>query len=362
MASKSLFKIPGALKENGLTKVSRTGMLFGLLLLLVAGLFLLDILLGSVRIPVTRILEMFSGAFQGKEEWQIIVFDYRLPRAITALLAGSALAVSGLQMQTLFRNPLAGPYVLGISSGASLGVALLVLGLSTSTLAMSVELLGNWAIVMAATIGAGLILLLILAVSLRIRDGLTILILGILFGSIATAIITILQYFSNESMLKSFIVWTMGSLGNVSHNQLSVLLITVFSGLLIAAALIKILNVLLLGEDYARTLGLNVILGRVLIFLSTSILAGGITAFCGPIGFIGIVVPHLGRMLFRTARHEILLPGVLLIGMAFMLLSDILSHLPGYENILPINSVTALLGIPVIIWIVIRRKELTPVG
>jgi len=343
------------------TRISRSGILFGLLFLLVATLFLLDLLFGSVKIPVTRVLEMFIGTFQGKEEWRIIVFDYRLPRAVTALLAGAALAVSGLQMQTLFRNPLAGPYVLGISSGASLGVALLILGFSSSAVMASAGLLGNLSIVTAATLGAGVILLLILVVSLRIRDGLTILILGILFGSIATAMVAILQYFSNESMLKSFIVWTMGSLGNVSHAQLNLLSITVVSGLLIAFVLIKVLNVLLLGEDYARTLGLNVTWGRALIFISTSILAGGVTAFCGPIGFIGMVVPHLGRMLFRTAGHAILLPGVLFIGMAFMLLSDILSQLPGYENILPINSVTALLGIPVIIWIIIRRKELTPV-
>jgi len=352
-------RLPGKRKQP---HSGRPACLFGVLLLLVTVLFLLDILLGSVRIPIARIFEMFGGTFQGKEEWKIIIFDYRLPRALTALLAGAALAVSGLQMQTLFRNPLAGPYVLGISSGASLGVALLVLGFSSASLSVPAGLLGNWAIIMAATVGAGLILLLILAVSLRIRDGLTILILGILFGSIATALVAILQYFSNESMLKSFIIWTMGSLGNVSHTQLNLLGITVLTGLLITAALIKVLNVLLLGENYARTLGLNVTWGRALIFISTSILAGGVTAFCGPIGFIGIVVPHLGRMLFRTAGHEILLPGVLLIGMAFMLISDILSQVPGYENILPINSVTALLGIPVIIWIIIRRKELTPLA
>lgn len=336
--------------------------LFLALLLMTGFLFFTDIFLGSVRIPAKQILQMFTGAFQGKPEWKVIIFDFRLPRAFTALLAGAALAVSGLQMQTMFRNPLAGPYVLGISSGASLGVALLVMGLSSTTLFIAAGAPGNWAIVLAATTGAALILLLIVAVSMRIRDGLTILILGILFGSIATALVAILQYFSNESMLKSFIVWTMGSLGNVSHSQLNILALTVSAGLIISVLSLKVLNVLLLGEDYARTMGFNILASRALIFISTSILAGGITAFCGPIGFVGIVVPHLGRLFFKTANHNILLPGVLLIGISFMLLSDIMSQLPGYENMLPVNSVTALLGIPVIIWIIVRRKALTPLS
>jgi iron complex transport system permease protein len=217
---------------------------------------------------------------------------------------------------------------------------------------------GNWALVMAATLGSGLILLLILSVSVRIRDIMTILILGILFGSIATALVAVLQYFSSESMLKSFIVWTMGSLGNVTGDQLFILGLIVFTGVLISFSSVKILNAMLLGEDYARTLGVNVKTVRMIVFVSTSLLAGAVTAFCGPVGFIGIVVPHIARLVFQSADHKILLPGSLLIGTIFMLISDIFSKLPGYDQVLPINSVTALMGIPVIIWIIVKRKKI----
>jgi len=330
-------------------------------LLVLAGITLilgfLDILLGSVHIPFSSIMDMISGQFTGPGEWRTIVLEFRLPRAITALLAGAALSVSGLQMQTIFRNPLAGPYVLGISSGASLGVALLVLGFSSFI--MTNKMLGNWALVIAATLGSGMLLVLLIMVSLRIRNVMTILILGILFGSIATAIVAILQYFSTESLLKSFIMWTMGSLGNITMMQLRVFSITIVFGLIMAFFSIKLLNGMLLGEDYVRTMGLNPIMIRTVIFTSTSILAGGVTAFCGPIGFLGIVVPHLARMVFNTSDHKILIPASFLIGSSFLLLSDLVSQLPGTDRILPINSVTALFGIPIIVWIIIRRKEIT---
>ena len=342
----------------GQKKLQGTHTIFMVILLaitLVLGFF--DVLLGSVKIPFSSIVDMVLGRYDGPEEWKTIVMEFRLPRTVTALLAGSALSVSGLQMQTIFRNPLAGPYVLGISSGASLGVALLVLGFSTFVI--SNKIFGNWAMVMAATFGSGLLLVLLLLVSVRIRNVMTILILGILFGSIATAIVAILQYFSSESLLKSFIMWTMGSLGNVTMTQLKVFALTVLVGLVMAFLSIKLLNGMLLGEDTVRTMGLNPLSIRIIVFSSTSLLAGGVTAFCGPIGFLGIVVPHLARMVFNTSDHRILLPGSFLIGSSFLLLSDLVSQLPGTDQILPINSVTALFGIPMIVWIIVRRKEIT---
>jgi len=321
-------------------------------------LFLLDLFIGSVKIPVFETLKILVGKSSFHSEWEVIIFSFRIPRALTAILAGMALSVSGLQMQTVFRNPLAGPYVLGISSGASLGVAILVLGFSSILFKTSSNMIGDWTLVLAASFGSALILLLIFAVSVRIKDIMTILILGILFGSIASALVGVMQYFSNESLLKSFVVWSMGSLGNITKDQIQVLSIVVLIGLLISFGSVKILNALLLGEDYAKTLGINIKTTRAIVFLSTSILAGSVTAFCGPIGFIGIVVPHLGRMLFRTSNHSFLMPGSIIIGSGLMLISDMISQLPGSEKILPINSITALLGIPIIIWIIIKRKRI----
>ncbi|OFX86390.1 MAG: iron ABC transporter [Bacteroidetes bacterium GWF2_33_16] len=325
-------------------------------------LFLADVFLGSVNIPIKEILRIiFSGNSEYKE-FSTIVLQFRLPKALTALLAGFALSVSGLQMQTIFKNPLAGPYVLGISSGASLGVAILVLGVSSAGIFGQIGPFSNWIIVLAAWIGSGLILLLILAVSTRVKDIMTILILGIMFGSATTAVVGILQYFSNETMLKAFIIWTMGSLGGVSMSQLYVLTPSVLLGLVIALISVKMLNALLLGENYAKSMGLNIRLSRFFIFISTSLLAGTITAFCGPIGFIGIAVPHLARLVFKTANHSILLPGSMIIGGIVLLLSDIISQLPGKESSLPINSITALVGIPIVIWIIIRKQRFSNIS
>lgn len=336
-------------------------LIWSILILMLIILFLLDIVLGSVRLPFIEVIKMIFTGNTEHPEYATIIYRFRIPKALTALFAGFALSVSGLQMQTVFRNPLAGPYVLGISAGASLGVALLVMGLSTFTVVSQIGVLGNWTIVLAAWLGSGLILFLILIVSIRVKDIMTILILGIMFGSATTAIVSILQYFSNESMLKAFIVWTMGSLGGVSLTQLKVLIPSIIIGLVITFLLIKALNAMLVGENYAKSMGLNVRLSRFLIFFSTSLLAGSITAFCGPIGFIGIAVPHIARIVFRTANHKVLLPGTMLLGGIVLLLSDIISQLPGHERTLPINSITALVGIPVVIWIIIRNQKITSV-
>lgn len=341
--------------------ITRDFVLFVMLGILAVLLFILDIFFGSLLIPFKTILQVLSGTGSVNPEITSIILDFRLPKAITAVTAGMALSISGLQMQTIFRNPLAGPYVLGISAGASLGVAILVLGFSSVFTLGLFTIHGSWALVIVAWLGSALVLFLILAVSVRIKDILTILILGMLFGSASAAIVNILQYFSNESLLKSFVIWTMGSLGSVTSAQLNVLVPSVVVGLVLSFFSIKSLDVMLLGEQYAKSMGLMVKNARFLVFISTSILAGSITAFCGPIGFIGIAVPHIGRLLFRTARHKILIPSSLLLGSIVMLLSDIVSQMPGYESTLPINSVTALVGIPVIIWIILKNKKFSSV-
>jgi iron complex transport system permease protein len=336
--------------------------IFLVLICLVVFLFMLDILIGPVKIPLKETLDILLTNDLTHPVWHTIVTDFRVPKAITAILAGAALSVSGLQMQTVFRNPLAGPYVLGISSGASLGVALVVLGFSPLFAQGSLNPLSVWVQIAAAWIGAAAVMVLIMAVSLRVRDIMTILILGVLFGSAASALVNILQYFSHQSQLKAFMVWSMGSLGNVTKDQLVVLAFTVLAGLALAILSGKMLNVLLLGESYAKSMGLNLLFSRAIIFISTSILTGSVTAFCGPIGFIGIAVPHLTRMIFKTADHRLLIPAVILSGGIMMLLSDIFSQIPGSDNVLPINSVTALIGIPVVIWIVFRNLKVSAIN
>lgn len=338
-------------------EIKRNALLFSLLGGLTILLFLLDIFVGSLQIPFKDILRALAGSNTVNPEVRTIVVDFRLPKAITAVMAGIALSISGLQMQTIFRNPLAGPYVLGISAGASLGVAILVLGFSSVFTLGFFTISGSWALVIMAWLGSALVLFLILAVSMRIKDILTILILGMLFGSASSALVNILQYFSSESMLKSFVIWTMGSLGSVTSSQLNVLIPSVMFGLLLSFFSIKSLDIMLLGENYAKSMGLQVRNARFLVFTSTSILAGSITAFCGPIGFIGIAVPHIGRLMFKTALHKTLIPASLLLGSIVMLLSDIISQMPGYESTLPINSVTALVGIPIIVWIILKNRK-----
>ncbi len=335
---------------------------FLFLVILLFLLFITDVLTGSVNIPAVDIWKSLFSGFSLKTEWETILLDFRLPKAFAAIIAGTALSISGLEMQTYFRNPLAGPFVLGISAGASLGVAILVMGITLFSGSVFLPVTTQWSVVIASWAGSGLVLLLILAVSLRIKDNTTILILGILFGSITLAIVSILQYTSSESEVKAFVIWTLGSLGNVTGPQLRIMIISTAAGLLISLLAVKGLNVLLLGEQYARTMGTNVRLLRILIFISTSILAGTVTAFCGPIGFIGIAVPHITRMVFRSSNHRILLPGTIFIGSSVMLISDIISQLPGSRQILPINSVTAIIGIPVVIWIVLKKQRLVSVG
>lgn len=331
---------------------SRTSLLFTALGLLTIALFAIDLMVGSVAIPLREVWASLTGGEVAPATAKI-VRSIRLVKAVVALLAGSALAVSGLQMQTLFRNPLAGPYVLGISSGASFGVALLLLGAPLLGVGGSV-LLSSLGMAGAAWIGAATILTIVAICSRRIKDIMVILILGMMCSSGIDAVVQILQYLSSEGALKSFVIWTMGSLGDVNTPQLVLLTIAVVVGLLLAVAVIKPLNLLLLGEQYARTMGLNIQRTRLHVFLSTTLLAGTVTAFCGPVGFIGLAVPHLARMLFRAADHRILIPASALTGSAVLLLCDIVSK----WLTLPINTVTALMGIPIVIWVVLRHKTI----
>jgi iron complex transport system permease protein len=320
--------------------------------------FIVDLFIGSYYISIPDILKSLFHPSDSIPQVLTIVRDFRVPKAVTAVLAGAALSIAGLQMQTVFRNPLAGPDILGVSSGASLGVAILVLGAGSLIGKEISSVAGSWSIAGAACIGSGAIIILIVLISARVKDILTILILGILFSSAILSIVSILQYFSSESTLKSFVIWTMGSLGSVTNSQLTVLLPAVLCGLAIAWLVSKFLDAFLLGENYARTMGMNVRYARIMIFISTCILAGSVTAFCGPIGFIGIAVPHIVRMLLQTARHRMLIPGTILLGALVMLISDIISQLPGSKSILPINSVTSMLGIPIVIWIILKNKNI----
>ena len=330
--------------------MNRTTLLFTLLTLLTAALFVADLASGSVPVAAGDVWAALTGGACDPATRDIIL-KIRLLKAVMAVAAGAALAASGLEMQTLFRNPLAGPYVLGVSSGASLGVAIFLLGaplLGVGSHAFVQSLAG------AAWLGSALVLALIMAVSRRIKDIMMILILGMMFGSGVSAVVEILQYLSNENALKSFVIWTMGSLGDVTGSQLVLVLPIVGAGLVLAVAVIKPLNLLLLGENYARTMGLNVQRARTLIFLSTVLLAGTITAFCGPVGFIGLAVPHIARMLFASADHRILMPGSMLTGAALLLVCDLAAK----QLALPINTLTALLGIPVVIFVVTRNRTL----
>lgn len=323
---------------------SRSAILFAMLAALTLFLFLLDLAVGAVAVPLGDVWAALTGGDCPRATAKIIL-NIRLIKAVVALLAGAALSVSGLQMQTLFRNPLAGPYVLGISSGASLGVALVVL----AGFGSSIGIAG------AAWLGAALVLVVIAAVGHRIKDIMVILILGMMFSSGIGAVVQILQYVANDESLKMFVVWTMGALGDVTLDQLAVLIPSIIAGLLLAVITIKPLNLLLFGEEYAVTMGLNVRRSRGLLFLSTTLLAGTVTAFCGPIGFIGLAMPHVTRMLFRNSDHRVLVPGTVLSGASVLLLCDLVSKLFS----LPINAITALLGIPIVVWVVLRNKSVT---
>lgn len=323
-------------------------------------LFIADILYGSVDIPIK---DIFNALFSQSEADSVagsyvkdIVVDFRIPKAITALLAGIGLSVCGLQMQTLFKNPLADPYILGISASAGLGVAVFVMGGTFLNIDMGSPFFQIFGVAGAAMAGAFALTLLIISLSDRLKNNLSLLIFGIMAGSVASAIINLLQYFTSAASLKMYVIWTMGSFAGLSGVQLAIMGCMVAVGFILSVYNIKDLNALLLGEQYASALGLDVKIIKIRILTATTLLSGSVTAFCGPVGFIGIAVPHIARFVFKDANHKILLPGTALAGGFMMLAADILTQLPGAGSVIPINTVTALLGIPVILVIILRNR------
>ncbi|WP_396177053.1 iron chelate uptake ABC transporter family permease subunit [Flavobacterium sp.] len=320
--------------------------------------FVLDLISGQVSIPLKEIFKILTGQETSKSTWDYIILNFRLPKAITAVLVGMGLSISGLLMQTLFRNPLAGPYVLGLSSGSSLGVAFVILGAGFLPGFLNTAVLSSYGIVFASCLGSFFVVLAILIVAQRLRNTMSILIVGLMFGSFAGAIVNVLSYFSTAEQLQKFTFWSMGNLGNLSWNSVGVLGITVGFGLILSMLSIKSLDALLLGENYAKSVGLNFKKARFIIIIATSILAGSITAFAGPIAFVGLAVPHIAKLLFQTSNHKTLFFSTLLIGGILMLLCDLISQMPFLSMPLPINAITSIMGAPVVIWLLIGKKNI----
>lgn len=337
---------------------TRNTYLFALLTLLLLLALFLNISLGQVAIPIKEVIKSLFGSTASKETWEYIIVNFRLPKAITAILVGIGLSISGLLMQTLFRNPLAGPYVLGLSSGSSLGVAFVILGAGALPSVISTFLLSSYGIILASCLGSFSVLLLVLLISKYLRDTMTILIAGLMFSSFAGAIVSVLTFFSTAEKLQKFTFWSMGSIGNLSWQNIFILFLAVTLGLLLSLFSLKALDALLLGENYAKSLGLNLNKSRRMIIFATSILAGSITAFAGPIAFVGLAVPHLAKLLFQTSNHRVLFWSTIQIGAIIMLFCDMISQMPGFDFTLPINAITSIIGAPVVIWLLVRKNRL----
>ncbi len=327
------------------------------MLILLVLVWFLNINLGSIHIPFKQFVAILLNSPVENESWRYIVLHFRIPKSISAILVGSGLGISGLLMQTLFRNPLAGPFVLGISSGASLGVATLLLGASAIGGVFSSIAVSNWSISIASSLGSFMVLSAVLIAVKRIRNTMSILIIGLMFGSISAAIINVLSYFSSAEELQQFIFWSFGSLGNLSWEELGVFASILFISFLFLILVIKPLNSLLLGENYARSLGINLKQTRYIVLIVTSLITGVITAFSGPIAFIGLAVPHLTKLIFTTSNHRILLPAVAILGAILMLICDSIAQVPTSEYTLPINAVTSLFGAPIVIWLLVRKHK-----
>jgi iron complex transport system permease protein len=338
------------IKRMQLNSAFRWVILVGLLGLL----FILNLTLGSVEIPTKEIFNILLGFRSHEPVWTEIVWDFRMTKAFTCVLGGSALALGGLQMQTLFRNPLAGPDVLGLTSGASLAVSLLYMSSAAGFTLFFVS--SPWAVAIASSIGCFFVFLIMLGVSKRLKDNVSLLIVGLMVGAATASIVSVLQYLSRAEDLQVYMIWTFGSLSGLNWTEIKVLAVIVFLGMLISVFNIKALNVWLLGENYAQTLGINIKRSRLLAIVSASILTGGVTAFCGPIAFVGLAVPQLIKLVIKSHNHKLLLPAVAIGGAVLLLACDILAQLPGTNTVLPINAITALVGAPVVIWVIMRNK------
>jgi iron complex transport system permease protein len=333
-------------------KYWKESLILSLILLI---LFIANVLVGSVQIPVSEVLAALIGKSTTSTE---IILQFRLPKALTCVLAGGALATGGLLMQTLFRNPLAGPDVLGLTSGASLMVAILIF-VSQANSGLSLLFFNNpWSIAVGASIGGGLIFVLIISIAHYVRDNTSLLIIGLMLSALTSSLVSVLQYIGKAEDLQTFLIWTLGNVGSTSWDELIVLTIVVLCGLTIAYFSSKSLNTWLLGENYAQGLGINVARSRFWIVVSTGLLTGAVTAFCGPIAFVGLAVPHLVRLVMPTTNHKILIPSVICGGASLLLLCDLLSQLPGSTQILPLNAITSLIGAPVVIWMIIKSKRI----
>ncbi len=331
---------------------------FALLVGVLVLVLVINLSLGSVGIPFLETLSILFGGDGTKESWEFIVLDIRLPKAITAIWVGGGLAVSGLLMQTLFRNPLAGPFVLGISSGASLGVAFLILGAGAFGGTLAGLAMHSWSLVIASSLGSFLVLLAVLAISSKIKDTMALLIIGLMFGSLTAALVAVLAYFSPAEQLQRYVFWSFGSLGSLSWNSVIILSVSCLLALVLSIRAIKPLNALLLGDQYAASVGVHLKKSTLLIIITTCIFAGTITAFAGPIAFVGLAVPHIARQWIQSANHKILLPAIFLMGSIIMLLCDTIAQLPYLEYTLPINAITSLFGAPIVIWLLIRKRKL----
>jgi len=330
-----------------------------IILLLVVGiivLFAMSLIVGSVRIPLADVCDILFDKFDGKESWKYIIMENRLPQALTAMLCGASLAVCGLMLQTAFRNPLAGPDVFGISSGAGLGVAIVMLFLGGSVLTTLFTVSGFLAILTSAFIGAIVVTMIILFLSTMVKNSVLLLIVGLMVGYVSSSAVALLNFFASEEGVKSYMVWGMGNFGGVSMNHMLLFALLCLVGIIASIFLIKPLNIMLLGTQYAESLGINIRQIRNLLLVTVGLLTAVTTAFCGPISFIGLAIPHISRLLFRTDNHQILLPGTVLTGAVIALFCNLICYLPGELGIIPLNAVTPLIGAPVIIYVIIQRR------
>lgn len=330
-----------------------------IILLLAAGiivLFAMNLIVGSVRIPLADVCDILFDKFNGKESWKYIVMENRLPQALTAMLCGASLAVCGLMLQTAFRNPLAGPDVFGISSGAGLGVAIVMLLLGGSVSITMFTVSGFLAILTSAFIGAIVVTMIILFLSTMVRNSVLLLIVGLMVGYVSSSAVALLNFFASEEGVKSYMIWGMGNFGGVSMDHMLLFALLCLVGIIASIFLIKPLNIMLLGTQYAESLGINIRQIRNLLLVTVGLLTAVITAFCGPISFIGLAIPHISRLLFRTDNHQILLPGTVLTGAVIALFCNLVCYLPGELGIIPLNAVTPLIGAPVIIYVIIKRR------
>jgi len=327
-----------------------------LLITLLVGLLIANISIGSVQIPLSK---LFLSLYTDQPLFSDILWHFRIPKALTCLLAGSALATAGLLMQTLFRNPMAGPDVLGLTSGASLLVALVILLGQFSTIFKGVLFHNSWSVALAASLGGGLVFILIISIAKYVKDNAALLIIGLMISAATSSLVSVMQYTSKADDLQAFLIWTLGSMGNTNWTEISVLAIVVALGLGISYGSVKSLNSWLLGENYARSLNINMGRSRLWIVVATGLLTGSVTAFCGPIAFVGLAVPHLVRLIIPVTNHKILMPAVMMGGSILLLFCDLVAQLPGSTQILPLNAITSLIGAPVVIWMVIKSKRIS---